>query len=65
MNGKDGNRQECAIAVEKKEDFCASPPSGWYMDSETGKMKCVDNSFIVMVRDGRFEGRDVNIEVMK
>eukprot|EP00794_Sanderia_malayensis_P000493 gene493-1139_t len=60
-NGR--SAKQCAIAVEKKDDFCASPPFCWHLDPETGKMKCNDNSFIVMVRDSRFEGRDVTIEV--
>ncbi len=63
MATSNGNTKQCAIAVEKKGDFCASPPFGWHLDPETGKMKCDDNSFFVMVRDSRFEGRDVDIEV--
>ena len=62
-NSSSGRTEMCAIAVEKRDDFCVSPPYGFHLDQSTGKMKCVDNSVLVLVRDTRFEGRDVNIEV--
>ena len=32
MATSNGNTKQCAIAVEKKGDFCASPPFGWHLD---------------------------------
>ncbi|XP_065057558.1 uncharacterized protein LOC135685515 isoform X2 [Rhopilema esculentum] len=53
----------CAISLEHKDDFCVSPPFGFLTAEHTGKMTCQDSSVIVLVRDSKFEGRDVIIEV--
>lgn len=53
----------CAISLENKDDFCASPPFGFHATEKTGRMACQDSSVIVLVRDTKFEGRDVVIEV--
>jgi len=53
----------CAISLEHKDDFCASPPFGFHVAENTGRMVCEDNSVIILVRDTKFEGRDVVIEV--
>ena len=55
----------CAISLEHKDDFCASPPFGFHVAENTGRMVCEDNSVIILVRDTKFEGRDVVIEVFR
>ena len=53
----------CAISLEHRDYFCASPPFGFHIAENTGRMVCEDSSVIVLVRDTKFEGRDVVIEV--
>ena len=60
---ENGNLSMCAISLEHKDDFCASPPFGFHVAENTGRMVCEDSSVIVLVRDTKFEGRDVVIEV--
>ena len=54
---------QCMISIEKKKDFCSHPPAGWRLDPQTGKMKCEDDSVLVLVNDKRFEGRHTYAEV--
>lgn len=60
---QNGTLDMCAISLENRDDFCASPPFGFHAIEKTGRMVCQDSSIIVLVRDTKFEGRDVVIEV--
>ena len=60
---QNGSLAVCAISLEHKDDFCASPPFGFHVAENNGRMVCEDTSVIVLVRDTKFEGRDVVIEV--
>ena len=62
-SNQNGDLSMCAISLENKDDFCASPPFGFRAAESTGRMVCQDSSVIVLVRDTKFEGRDVVIEV--
>ena len=62
-SAQNGSLSMCAISLEHKDDFCASPPFGFHVVENTGRMVCEDSSVIILVRDTKFEGRDVVIEV--
>lgn len=51
------------IAIEKKQAFMQSPPSGWRLDAGSGKMICEDGSVNVLVADDKFHGNSTTVKV--